>query len=125
MNPIYQTRSQIWNTPKYFPHLSDSGEGSVISVTEMPIGYGGEDSRHSIIVEFVDGDYIEMTEAALRDLIATASWRAHGAQHYLQSVYHDNLQKKIYCARFSKNLAFTKTHRNHSLKNPEHHYSNY
>ena len=54
----------------------------------MPVGDRGEDVPHGVFVEGVDADDVEVSEEALRDVVASAARGAHGGQH------HDAFQLK-------------------------------
>ena len=52
--------------------------GGVLLLLEVGADEGGEDARHRLVVELVDGDEIEVAREASRDRIAAAARRSHG-----------------------------------------------
>lgn len=64
-------------------HLAKPEEAAIVSFSEMPVCYGGENLWHGFIIEGIDGDEIEMSGESAGDVVPSPAGWTHGTHQQL------------------------------------------
>lgn len=97
------------------PYLSKTEETGVEALAEVPVGDVGEDARHRLVVELVDGDDLQVAREAARDVVAPTARGTHRAHEQLKRQTRRARHWRFLFATFAHTRVSSASHRLCSL----------